>query len=759
MLTTVMLAATLCAGGRSDYAIAVDTNNVFDATAARELQDIFARSTGVKLAINGAADRKIVIRTDKSLAKNESYVTAEPGGDVVIRGGGLDGSAFGVYHFCEKALGYRIFGWHDGWERIVRTDRVEFAGELHRMVAFDHERRLLMCYQYGTDLSPKNIRRNCGSLHQWLMEKTALYRDLWEEHPNREAGHGFFLYIPCKRYGMQFYKWKENEDFFATHPEWFSMSRDGKRVNTLQLCFSNRELRRKFIERVEERIAQVGETAELTIGANDVPGSFCFCPGCQALEKKYGTPAGAFIDFVPELCAAVKARHPHVLLSTLAYRKQQTENFPKGIERFPDNWVLDFAPVDDDQSQPIGGKGNEKTYENLKKWNAATSHNSYWLYVCMSSAPYSPIRRIQADIRRAYEAGTRGMKICGNGAASVYPLQEYLMLRLTIDPYQDADALAQEYCDFLYGAAADAVMAYFRDLDGLFMQPQPHVDILQTASQMTVYTPELLLKWQKAFAAAAAKLDPKSNEARNLSWVRWDVDHLTLVHWDKVRKANPPAEVDPETIVARMRTVRLPKIYGRPADPAKGVTPTGAYQWQENDYLVAKALAKPVPAELANLPKGVVVHQLPQVGGQQSREDPLAACGRASTQGICCTSLTGAVKRVGFSVYDWGMKKTMKAGYLDVAGIPNDRYVLRKVCTTRLGRNSAFVMDTWWGINASLANYYPEGDELRELEIWGTFRLTGPNCGAPEKDGKDRLWLDRLFLVDRNGPVFKGDGK
>ena len=92
MLTTLMLAATLCAGGKSDYAIAVDTNNVFDATAARELQEIFARSTGVKLAINGAAERKISIRTDKSLAKNESRVTAEPDGDVVIRGGGLDGA-------------------------------------------------------------------------------------------------------------------------------------------------------------------------------------------------------------------------------------------------------------------------------------------------------------------------------------------------------------------------------------------------------------------------------------------------------------------------------------------------------------------------------------------------------------------------------------------------------------------------------------------------------------------------------------------
>lgn len=36
----------------------------------------------------------------------------------------------------------------------------------------------------------------------------------------------------------------------------------------------------------------MGGQGYLTIGANDVPGSFCFCKDCIALEKKYGTPGG-----------------------------------------------------------------------------------------------------------------------------------------------------------------------------------------------------------------------------------------------------------------------------------------------------------------------------------------------------------------------------------------------------------------------------------------------------------------------------------
>lgn len=88
------------------------------------------------------------------------------------------------------------------------------------------------------------------------------------------------------------------------------------------------------------------------------------------------------------MCEAVKRDYPEILISTLAYRKQQTETFPKGIGKFPDNFVCDFAPVDDNQSFHIGGQDNEKTLENLKKWCAACDKVMYWYYAVTTEHPY-----------------------------------------------------------------------------------------------------------------------------------------------------------------------------------------------------------------------------------------------------------------------------------------------------------------------------------------------------------------------------------
>ena len=50
MLSTLMLAATLVAGGKSDYAIVAGTNEV-EKVAADEIREIVERSTGVRLPI------------------------------------------------------------------------------------------------------------------------------------------------------------------------------------------------------------------------------------------------------------------------------------------------------------------------------------------------------------------------------------------------------------------------------------------------------------------------------------------------------------------------------------------------------------------------------------------------------------------------------------------------------------------------------------------------------------------------------------
>ena len=78
----------------------------------------------------------------------------------------------------------------------------------------------------------------------------------------------------------------------------------------------------------------------------DYGGKFCYCPECLKREKQYGTPCGAFFEFLAEISREIKKDYPLLKIATLAYRKEQTEIPPKGL-LFPDNFVVIFAPIDD----------------------------------------------------------------------------------------------------------------------------------------------------------------------------------------------------------------------------------------------------------------------------------------------------------------------------------------------------------------------------------------------------------------------------
>lgn len=777
-------AATLCRDGASDYAIVAGTN-LAERVAATELQDIFARSTGVTLpmATNGLpcgpggaralparlicvgypAEAERAFGKD-DLAANEYAMTEGPprpgrfgGGDIWLRGTGPDGTRLAVYRFCEDVLGYRCFLPEPGCERVVRATTVTTDGRGFRHVAaFPLGRGLTHTYLYGgarADLAKFLFRNGSDCPARWLGGTP--YDGLTRALEKKDDGHGFFLYLPCKRCYMDSYPWDERIDFFAEHPEWYSMNSLGKRTDRMQLCFSNPELRKAFSRRVLERCRRVGGEGVLTIGAQDVPGAFCWCKPCRALQAKYETPAGAYWDYLPELCAAVAREYPKIRIMTLAYRKEQSENFPKGVERLPDNFICDFAPVDDNQSFNIGGKGNEKTLENLKKWCKACRAVGYWYYAC-TKHPYGLVSRPAGDLRVSHAAGVSETKLCGLYAPGFGPLLDYLFLRLALDPAQDPWARVKEFCDFAYGAASEDVQALARELDALWREPTPFVGIDVEATALKCYKGADLVRWQKALDAAERKVADDARARRWLSLVRWDIDMLTLQFWRDVREvAGRPAGLTPDAVYARMRkVVHLARYQSKP-ETAKSA-PTGLYDKAKNAYLVALALDKPVPAPLDRLPEGQVI-QIPQCGGYHGVVDPDAACGRAKSEVYKPGSAIFTNGLVRYDYYNTNLKRMIKTGTFSVKGFVPGQYALYKIADVTIPVGACINLASWWGIGQSLSNYYPEGDADREFELWVSLKFVGPDFGLATEDGKNRMICDRFFLVDRNGKKYRGE--
>jgi hypothetical protein len=183
----------------------------------------------------------------------------------------------------------------------------------------------------------------------------------------------------------------------------------------------------------------------------DWPGKFCYCTGCQALEKKYQCDGGPLYDFLLE-ASKTAAKYPGVYISTLAYRKKQSE-FPPVMEgKLPDNLIIIFAPIDDDVTKPFNHKNNLETYENLKKWAKLSKNVWLWYYVYHDEME-GITERLAKDIKLIHQAGATGsffeykMKYMLSGIATD-EMTAYVAMKLYWNPMDDWKKHREDYCRY-----------------------------------------------------------------------------------------------------------------------------------------------------------------------------------------------------------------------------------------------------------------------------------------------------------------------
>jgi len=367
------------------------------------------------------------------------------------------------------------------------------------------------------------------------------------------------------------------------------------------------------------------------------------------------------------------------------------------------------------------------------------------------------VSRVAGDLRRMHEAGTDGAKLCGIYTPSLTCLQDYLFLRLALDPSRDEWAVVKEFCDFIFGEASETVQTIVLDWDKLWFEKQSFMSIDADMTTRKCYRAADIIRWQAMLDAAEKKLGTDPNVRRAFGIFRWDVDLMTLSFWGDVRKLNGlSASINPDTIYERMKKVTHWKRYG--AAPKPGNEPTGMHAQAKNAYLISKALDKLIPAPLCDLPADQVI-QLPQCGGFHGITDPDAACGGAKSEVFPTNSTVFTTHKVGFDYYDNNLKRMIRHGEVDFKGFKPDEYKLYFVAKVKIVPGALITFASWWGIGQNLANYYPEGDAEREFEIWASLKFIGPKFGSETKDGKNRMVCDRLFLVDKNGKKYKGETK
>ncbi|MFC1474698.1 DUF4838 domain-containing protein [bacterium] len=257
---------------------------------------------------------------------------------------------------------------------------------------------------------------------------------------------------------------------------------NGKRFSDRQLCLTHPDVLKIVSDRVVEHAESYGnKQGIITVSQMDnvYP---CMCDTCRAQYAKDGTQVDTYIRFVNTVADAIAEKFPKIKISTLAYNF--TEESPKVVKPRPNVIVrlchmspsCDLDPLEDCLL-------NARFMDNLKKWNELSDNLYIWHYITVFHnylMPYPNLNAIVKDFATYRDNGVNGMFAQGNGdglGGDVAELKAWVVSKLMWDPYQDAEALINEFVEEYYGPAAPAMKKYIGVQRKLAAQPNIHASL------------------------------------------------------------------------------------------------------------------------------------------------------------------------------------------------------------------------------------------------------------------------------------------
>ena len=145
---------------------------------------------------------------------------------------------------------------------------------------------------------------------------------------------------------------------------------------------------------------------------------------------------------------------------------------PKGLT-FPDNMSVILAPLQQDFSKSFTHKYNVRFLNQMREWGNLCKEIWIWNYPTLYThgikiySLFPGVYRNTENLKLAHDAGVRYIIAEQGGSVvdgcSFKELNVYLQCLMAEDVNVDVDAAAKEFCDAVYGAASDDIIAYLKD--------------------------------------------------------------------------------------------------------------------------------------------------------------------------------------------------------------------------------------------------------------------------------------------------------
>jgi len=506
--------------------------------AADELQKWIYKATGASMPVltemtpwEGprilVGDSKPLQAMGVSLADynlgEEGYILSCRGDTLIVAGATPRGTLYGAYAFLEEHVGLRWFS--SDVTHIPSVPVLEIAEfEDVQKPAFE-SREAYWRDAFDGDFA---VRNRMNSNKADISVRQGGRMKFYNFH------HSFDELLPP-------------QDYFAEHPEYYSLV-DGKRLGErTQLCLTNPDVLRLVIEKVEEWIAENPDCRVFSVAQNDWY-NYCTCPSCAAIDEAEGSPAGTMITFVNKVAEAIEKKHPNVLIHTFSY--QYTRPAPKTV-RPRHNVIVRLCSIECCFSHPLDGScqvelnsaANEssraqcalreepKFLKDLKDWAKITDRLYVWDYTTNFRNYLMPIPLLNAlvgNLRLFRRIGVAGVLEQGNfshgGGGNLAELYAYLEAKLMWNPDCDMEYHLNDFLEGYYGKGAKAIRKYI-DLWQEAVKPW-HMTIYERSDAPFV-TDELLAESDRLLCEALwAEQDPAT--VKRIERLQMGITYLIL---------------------------------------------------------------------------------------------------------------------------------------------------------------------------------------------------------------------------------------
>ena len=563
----------IATNGTSPYSIWHDKEDKDPtmAAAVKDLSEHLKKITGADVPVDDNAAEFRIFVGKRAEGDNAPFTGVRErriktvGNDIYLYGDGKFGTIGAVYDFLEKFCGCRWFGPWPGDSLVpsrltLIIDQIDYSHtpSFHSL-ELGGSWPLAKVHPGIKDY----LRRNRCFLQPDY--RGASPSDGWKYIG--PTTHGLSAYFPPGGHkpGSFVRQWAgphvalADKAYFKDHPEYFTMNKEGKRVPDRQLCFSNPDVRRILTENMETVLKyekyNTSDYAIIDLSFNDRSGGFCECPNCKALEDKYKSPGGPYYDYLIELGGKFIGKYPRLVIRMIAYETDMTGIPPKADTRFPANISVIVAPLCQDFSKPLSHPYNASYKKEFEDWGRIAGKMWWWSYPVLyphgirAYALFPGVYRNADNIKFAYGIGTRYI-ISEMGGSLVHncafkKLNDYLQVRLSDNVDDSVDRIVKEYCDHCYGPAADLMVKYLREADKESVKdPNYFIYYDDPRSMRSLHSPKNLVRWQGYFDEMEKRIGENKYQLLQLGRARVNLDALTLLQWNRIRKEMPKFATD-----------------------------------------------------------------------------------------------------------------------------------------------------------------------------------------------------------------------